>query len=104
MAKQTNSTPPAENPDGGNDKVPTKPPTSSTGVENPDAGNAGLEALQLEAEQAAVFSAAGVSGDLLALRDAVEQTLLAASGEFASLSDAPATQGIVGVGIGLPDP
>lgn len=104
MAKQTNSTPPAENPDGGSDKAPARQPASSAGVENPDAGNSGLEALQLEAEQAAVFSAAGVSSDLLALRDAVEQTLLAASGEFAALSDAPATQGIVGVGIGLPDP
>ena len=65
---------------------------------------AGLEALSLEAEQQAVFAEAGVSSDLLALRDAVEATLLAASGQIEALSDAPSTQGIVGVGIGLPDP
>jgi hypothetical protein len=104
MAKLTNTTPPAENPDAGNDNASTGAPTSSSGVENPDAGNASVEALQLEAEQDAVYSEAGVSGDLLALRDAVEATLLAASGEFSVLSDSSTTQGIVGVGIGLPDP
>lgn len=104
MAKLTNTTPPAENPDSGDSKAPTEAPTSSSGVENPDAGSASVQALQLEAEQEAVFSEAGVSDDLLALRDAVEAMLLAASGEYAALSDAPAIQGIVGVGIGLPDP
>lgn len=104
MAKPSNSNPPAENPDGSNEKTPARSRAPATGVENPDAGSAGLEDLQLEAEQDAVFAAAGVSSDLLALRDAVEQTLLAASGEFAALSDEPTNQGIVGVGIGLPDP
>lgn len=104
MDKKTSTTPPAENPDAGDNKAPTGAPTSSSGVENPDVGSASLEVLQLEAEQDEVFSEAGVSSDLLALRDAVEATLLAASGEFAALSDAPSTQGIVGVGIGLSDP
>jgi hypothetical protein len=102
--RQTNTTQPAENPDAGDVNAPTWAPTSSSGVENPDADSAVLEALQLETEQDAVFSEAGVSSDLLALRDAVEATLLAASGEFSAMSDAPSTQGIVGVGIGLPDP
>ena len=51
-----------------------------------------------------MFAEAGVSDDLLALRDAVEATLLAASGQPEARADAPSTQGIVGVGIGLPDP
>lgn len=72
--------------------------------ENPDADSAGLEALGFEADQQGVFAEAGVSDDLLALRDAVEAVLLPASGEFAALSEAPTTGGIVGVGIGLPDP
>ena len=70
----------------------------------PGRRGAGLEALSLEAEQQSVFAEAGVSSDLLALRDAVEATLLAASGQIEALSDAPSTQGIVGVGIGLSDP
>ena len=73
-----------------------------TGIENPN--GSGLEALSFEAEQQSVFAEAGVSSDLLALRDAVEATLLAASGQIKTLSDAPSTQGIVGVGIGLSDP
>jgi hypothetical protein len=77
--------------------------SSSGGPENPDAG-ASLDALSIEAEQQAVFAEAGVSSDLLELRDAVEATLLGASGQIETLSDAPSTQGIVGVGIGLPDP
>lgn len=102
--KQTTTTPPVENPDAGGVNAPTPAQIPSSGIENPDAGSASLEALQLEAEQDAVFSEAGVSSDLLALRDAVEATLLAASGDFATLSETPSTQGIVGVGIGLPDP
>ena len=38
------------------------------------------------------------------LRDEIEATLLAASGQIEALSDAPSTGGIVGVGIGLGDP
>jgi hypothetical protein len=86
----------------------SSPPTggsSTTGApENPDADAAGLDALSHEADQEAVMAEAGVSADLLALRDAVEAMLLAASGEFQTLSEAPSSQGIVGVGIGLPDP
>lgn len=77
--------------------------TSSTTPENPNADSAGLEALSFEADQQAVYAELGVSADLLALRDAVEATLLAASGEFEALSDAPSNDGVVGVGIGLPD-
>ena len=89
---------------GGGDGGPVGGAPSTSGLEDPDAAGAGLEALSLEAEQQSVFAEAGVSSDLLALRDAVEATLLAASGQFEALSDAPSTQGIVGVGIGLPDP
>jgi hypothetical protein len=78
--------------------------TSSANVENPDADSAGLEALSYEAEQQASYEEAGVSGDLIALRDAVEATLAAGAGEFSAASEAPSTGGIVGVGIGLPDP
>lgn len=104
MAKLPNPPAPAENPDTGDNKAPSRAPSTSAGVENPDAGSASLDALQLESEQATVFSEAGVSSDLLALRDAVEASLLGASGQYAALSDAPSMQGIVGVGIGLPDP
>ncbi len=93
-----------ENPGTGDSSGPMKGAPASSGPENPDADGAGLEALSVEAEQQSVLSEAGVSDDLIALRDAVEATLLSASGEFASLADAPDTQGIVGVGIGLPDP
>jgi hypothetical protein len=77
---------------------------SSAGPQDPDAAGGNLDALSVEAEQQAVYAEAGVSDDLLALRDAVEATLLAASGQIEVLSDAPSTQGIVGVGIGLSDP
>lgn len=77
---------------------------SSSGPEDPDAGGTDLEAFGFEAEQQAVLAEAGVSSDLLALRDAIEASLLAASGQIASLSDATSTGGIVGVGIGLGDP
>jgi hypothetical protein len=78
--------------------------SSSGSPENPDADSAGLEALSVEADQQSVFAEAGVSDDLVALRDAVEAMLLPASGEFAALSEIPTTGGIVGVGIGLPNP
>lgn len=90
---------PGDEPDGG-----AVSGNSSGAPENPDSGSAGLDALSHEAEQEALFAEAGVSEDLLALRDAVEATLLPASGEFASLSEAPSSNGIVGVGIGLSDP
>jgi hypothetical protein len=105
MATKNKEIPPTENP-GEVDNSGGQPGGKSTanGPENPDASSAGLDTLSYEAEQQAIFSAAGVSNDLLALRDAVEATLLAASGEFATLAAAPSRNGIVGVGIGLPDP
>lgn len=105
MSSKYSDTPRVENPsegDGSDGAIGGAP--SSSGPENPDAAAGGLEALSLEAEQQSVFAEAGVSGDLLALRDAVEATLLSASGQIAAESDAPSPQGIVGVGIGLPDP
>lgn len=104
MPGKSSDTPRTENPGEGDDRDQIRGKPSSTGLENPDAAAAGLETLVHEAEQEAVFAEAGVSGDLLALRDAVEATLLGASGQIETLSDAPSTQGIVGVGIGLPDP
>ena len=83
---------PGEDLDGG----PIGGTPASGAPENPDADAAGLEALGYEAEQQTVFAEAGVSDDLLALRDAVEAMLLPASGEFAALSEAPSTNGIVG--------
>lgn len=104
MPAKKSDTPHLDNPgeefDGGS--VSGRP--TGEGPENPDADTAGLDALNYEAEQQAVFAESGVSDDLLALRDAVEATLLAASGEFNTLSEAPSAEGIVGVGIGLPDP
>lgn len=104
MAGKNSDTPrvnnPGEDDDGGS--VSGKP--ASRGPEDPDSDAAGLDALSDEAEQQAVFAEAGVSNDLLALRDAIEATLLAASGEFKTFSEAPSNEGIVGVGIGLPDP
>jgi len=76
---------------------------AASGLENPDAAAAGTEAMTIEAEQRSALAESGASDDLLALRDAVEATLMAASGENMALSD-EASQGIVGVGIGLPDP
>ena len=94
-----------ENPgDGNDDSSPIGENSPSSGLENPDAANSGLEALGTEAEQQAVFAEAGVSDDLLSMRDAVEASLLAASGQIETLSDGGSSQGIVGVGIGLPDP
>ena len=94
-----------ENPGEGNDdSSPIGENSPSSGLENPDAANSGLEALGSEAEQQAVYAEAGVSDDLLSMRDAVEASLLAASGQIETLSDGASSQGIVGVGIGLPDP
>ena len=89
---------------GNDDSSPVGENSPSSGLENPDAANSGLEALGTEAEQQAVFAEAGVSDDLLSMRDAVEASLLAASGQIETLSDGGSSQGIVGVGIGLPDP
>jgi len=94
-----------ENPGEGNDdSSPIGENSPSSGLENPDAANSGLEALGTEAEQQAVYAEAGVSDDLLSMRDAVEASLLTASGQIETLSDGGSSQGIVGVGIGLPDP
>lgn len=103
MIDETNGTPAVENP-GEGDGGPVGGASPASGPEDPDATGAGLEALSFEADQKSVLAEAGVSSDLLALRDAVESTLLAASGQIETLSDARSTQGIVGVGIGLPDP
>ena len=104
MATKSTGTPSVENPGEGDDRGPVEGASPSSGLEDPDAAGAGIEALSFEAEQQSVMTEAGVSSDLLALRDAVEATLLAASGELMALSDAPSTAGIVGVGIGLSDP
>lgn len=105
MATRSKEPPQAENP-GEADNAGGQPigKPAATGPENPDASSAGLDALSYEAEQQAVFLAAGVSDDLLALRDAVEASLLAVSGDFAALAGAAPGNGIVGVGIGLSDP
>lgn len=104
MSDETNDTPPIENPEAGDNGGPVGGSSSTPGPENPDADSAGYEAMSFEADQRSVLAEAGVSDDLLALRDAVEATLLAASGQVEALSDAPSTRGIVGVGIGLHDP
>ncbi len=104
MSDKTNAKPNVENPEGGGDAGPVEGATSTSGLQDPDAAGSDLEALSFEAEQQSVFTEAGVSSDLLALRDAVDAMLLAASGQTAALSDEPSNQGIVGVGIGLPDP
>ena len=105
MASKLGAPTGTENPGEGNDdSSPVVENSPSSGLENPDAANSGLEALGTEAEQQAVFAEAGVSDDLLSMRDAVEASLLAASGQIETLSDGGSSQGIVGVGIGLPDP
>ena len=104
MSGNSNGTPRAENPGGADDGGPVGGTPAATGLENPDASAAAVEAASLEAAQQAIFAEAGISADLLSLRDAVEATLLAASGQFSAMSDAPSTQGIMGVGIGLGDP
>jgi hypothetical protein len=104
MPAKTSTTSRAENPGEGDDSAQVGGKPSSTGLENPDTVDSSLDALSHDAEQQAVLAESGVSDDLLSLRDAVEATLLTASGEFSTLSDAPTTGGIVGVGIGLSDP
>lgn len=104
MSDKSRAGPAVENPGATDSSGPVGRAPASSGPENPDSDGAGLEALSVEAEQQAVFAEAGVSSDLLALRDAVEATLLSASGQLGAQADAPSTQGIVGVGIGMPDP
>lgn len=104
MPTKTNTSSRAENPGEGDESAPFEGSSPATGLENPDATDGGLETLSFEADQQAVFAEAGVSADLLALRDAVEATLLARSGQIDTLSEAPSSQGIVGVGIGLSEP
>lgn len=104
MIRKTSGSGPAENPGEGGDGGAAGSEPASAGLQDPDAAGGGLEAMSVEAEQQAVFAEAGVSDDLLALRDAVEATLLAASGMIEVQSDTPSAQGIVGVGIGLSDP
>lgn len=98
MSDNANTTPTPEDPDVGGGEAPVE------GVPGPEgAADVDLEALSSEEQQSA-FAEAGVSGDLVALRDAVEATLLAASGQMESLAEESPSQGILGVGIGLPDP
>lgn len=104
MAGKDKSSSQVDNPGEDMEGGPVGGASASGSPENPDADSAGLEALGFEADQQNVFAEAGVSDDLVALRDAVEAMLLPASGEFAAMSEAPSTNGIVGVGIGLPDP
>ncbi len=107
MSSDTNGTPSIENPGAGDDDGPIRDvgdTSPSSSPEDPDAAGSGLEAASFEAEQQAVFAEAGVSSGLLALRDAVEAKLLAASGQAEARSEASSTGGIVGVGIGLGDP
>ncbi|WP_081478106.1 hypothetical protein [Achromobacter arsenitoxydans] len=104
MSGKNNNTPRVDNPGEEDEGGPATGKSASGAPENPDSDAAGLEALSQEAEQQAVFAEAGVSDDLLALRDAIEARLLSASGESRAQSDGSSSEGIVGVGIGLPDP
>ena len=104
MSERNRTGPDIDNPGSDDSSGPVRRAPASSGPENPESDAAGLEALGVEADQQSVFAEAGVSDDLLALRDAVEATLLAASGQPEAQADAPSTQGIVDVGIGLPDP
>jgi hypothetical protein len=76
---------------------------SPSGPENPDA--AGVESLSLEDEQRTILAESGAHDDLIALRDAVEATLLGRGGAEAAVSAySEPDNAIVGVGIGLADP
>lgn len=98
MSDNANTAPTPEDPDVGGGEAPVE------GMPGPEgSADVDLEALS-SAEQQSAFAEAGVSGDLVALRDAVEATLLAASGQMESLAEESPSQGILGVGIGLPDP
>ena len=104
-SKSSRTEDPGSNTNDENEVGPVGHEPETSGPEDPDATGASLEALSVEADQQAVYAEAGVSSDLLALRDTVEATLLAASGQFEALSDATSNHhGIVGVGTGLPDP
>lgn len=104
MSKKNTSQTSAENPGPPEDSSSGGIGPTAGDVENPDGVGADLEAMSIEADQEQIFAEAGVTHDLLALRDAVEATLLAASGQIEAFSDAPSTQGVIGVGIGLPNP
>jgi hypothetical protein len=98
MTDDANATP-IEDPDAGGGEAPVEEAPGPEG----GSSDTDLEALSSE-EQHAAFEEAGVSSDLVALRDAVEATLLAASGQLESLTEESPSHGILGVGIGLPDP
>ncbi|HEX8404346.1 MAG TPA: hypothetical protein VF670_06985 [Duganella sp.] len=109
MATKSKEVSQAENPGAddsaaGQSGAPAGGGAAASGPEDPDDSSAGLDAPNYDDELQAIYLAAGVSDDLLALRDAVETMLLAASGESAALADAPSANGIVGVGIGISDP
>jgi hypothetical protein len=104
MSRKPIEAPRTENPWENDQSGSSRGTTSASGPENPDASNTGLEALSVEAEQQAVFAEAGVSDDLIALRDAVEATLIGKSGQIETMSDSSANEGIVGVGFGLASP
>ena len=78
----------------------------AAGPQDPDA-DGGDPQMSTEAEQQQVMAEAGVSDDMIALRDEVDAMLGRAAGRAPDM-DAPraagaADGGIVGVGIGLPD-
>lgn len=94
--------PNVQNPGEGEGGASPRPRSTASGPQDPDASGASLDST--EADEKSIMAEAGVPGDLIALRDAVDATLLAASGEHDARSLAEETPGIVGVGIGLPDP
>lgn len=102
--KKKAGTPDIENPEEGDDQEQKTGATASPSPEDPDAADDGIETLSIEAEEQSVFAEAGVSDDLLALRDGVEEMLLTGSSQIEALSDDSTNENIVGVGIGLPDP
>ena len=103
MVDTSNRPPRLENPGDGEEERQPEAGSAASGPQDPDTGGGDLDAMGHEAEQRAAMDEAGVSDDLVALRDAIEATLLAAAGENrAQAGDSPAG-GIVGVGIGLPE-
>lgn len=104
MPSKNNSTPQVDNPGEPGDDESTGAVGSAGGPENPDSSTAGYDVFSAEADMSSVLAEAGVSDDLIALRDAVEATLIGCSGEFEALSAMPSNDGIVGVGIGLAEP
>ncbi|MFN4062151.1 MAG: hypothetical protein ACK4IA_15540 [Paracoccus hibiscisoli] len=104
-----NETPGVENPGQTPGRNPAQQSGAATGPQDPDADSTGMEQMSIEAEQASVMAEAGVTDDMIALRDAVDAMLLGASGTAESRAEAAALDaggpsGIVGVGVGLPDP